>query len=213
MINNHPTSWKLTGEGYMMFFKFPKEYLLENGYLTKADEDSFIGGASCIIIANYQTSPVGPYCELLFLPGKVKYQGKKMYTVSKAYVSSEASCECGINHWGIPKEMASFNIIKKDNDLEYIKVTHNHELILDIAIKASGVAFPLNSLFLPNQIRQEHDEHTYLTKIKGKGWGKMAQNLKVDVNPKLFPHFAFYKHLSIIHVSNFNLKLPVAKVK
>jgi acetoacetate decarboxylase len=62
-----------------------------------------------------QTSGVGPYKELLFIPGVFHINGRYTYSISKIYVSTEASVRSGIENWAIPKEVADFTIEDQDD--------------------------------------------------------------------------------------------------
>jgi Acetoacetate decarboxylase (ADC) len=215
MEKSIPAPWELTGNGYIMLFKFPKSFILEQGFLDERFQAGFYGNVGTIIFADYRTSNAGPYQELLFMPGKVRYQRHKLHTISKVFVSSQESAENGLSNWGIPKELAAFRLSNEENGLETIKVSQNGVPVFDITIKTSqsDLAFPLRTLFRPFPLVQFHEGKTFWFNIWGKGKGKLAQILKVEVNPELFPNFAFFKHVAIIRVSKFRLKLPLAKVK
>jgi acetoacetate decarboxylase len=62
-----------------------------------------------------QTSGVGPYQELLFIPGLFHIDGRYTFSISKIYVSTEASVRSGIENWAIPKELADFKIDTQDD--------------------------------------------------------------------------------------------------
>jgi hypothetical protein len=198
-----------------MLFKFPKPFILEHGFLDKRFQEGFYGNVGAIVFADYLTSNVGPYQELSFIPGKFRYQRHKLHSISKIFVSTPTSVENGLHNWGIPKQLATFSFKKEENGLDAIKVSQNGIPILDIVIKTSGshLTFPLRTIFCPLSLVQLHEGKTFRFNIHGKGSGRFAQILKVEVNPELFPNFAFFKHVAIIQVSNFRLKLPVAKIK
>lgn len=207
--------WELTGKGYVMFFKFPREFVMERGFLTPEDQERFAGGPGCIIIADYGTSNVGPYQELLFLPGRVKSGRKKLYTISKAYVSTEASVTNGRANWGIPKELAKFTFTRTGDKVENIQVTTmDGKPIIDITVKTSGIVpFPLNSWFKPFKLTQVMNGKESLTRFQGKGWGRSAENMKVDVSYERFPNFAFFKHIAVMRITDFKLKFKAAEVR
>lgn len=207
--------WTLTGNGYIMLFKFPKPFILEHGFLAERFLDGLYGNVGAIIFADYLTSNAGPYQELFFIPGKLHYQHHKLYTVSKNFVSDQAGIESSLNNWGIIKDLASFQLTSEGKGLDNIKVTQNGIPVIDITIKTSqsDLTFPLRTFFRPLSMVQHHDGKTFRFNIHGKSSGKFAQILKVDVNPELFPNFAFFKHLAIIKISKFRLKLPIAKIK
>lgn len=61
-------------------------------------------------MAHTQTSGVGPYRELLFIPGAFHINGRYTFSIPKIYVSTETSVNSGIKNWGIPKEVADFTV-------------------------------------------------------------------------------------------------------
>jgi hypothetical protein len=207
--------WTLTGNGYIMLFKFPKPFILEHGFLAERFQDCLYGNVGAIIFADYLTSNVGPYQELFFIPGKLHYQHRKLYTISKNFVSDRVGIDSSLNNWGISKELASFQCTSSAKNIDNIKVTQDGISILDIAIKTSqsDLSFPLSTFYHPLPMAQHYEGKNFRFKIHGKSSGKFAQILKVDVNPELFPNFAFFKHVAIIKITNFHIKLPQAKVK
>ncbi|HBF36055.1 MAG TPA: hypothetical protein DDW50_01900 [Firmicutes bacterium] len=217
MTETVSTTWNFTGNGYIMLFKFPKSFILDHGFLTKHFQDGFYGNVGAIVFADYQTSNAGPYQELLFIPGKLRYQRHKFYTISKDFVSDREGLENSLIPWGISKERASFQFSNNGKGLDTLKVTQNGVPIIDITIQPSqrGLAFPLRTFFHSlHMVQHDPDQgKIFQFNLHGKGKGRFAEIMKVDVNPELFPNFAFFKHVAIMKVSNFHLKLPVAKMK
>lgn len=207
--------WNFTGNGYIMLFKFPKPFILEHGFLAERFREGFYGNVGAIVFADYSSSNVGPYQELFFVPGKLRYQHHKFYTISQNFVSDENGLDTSLMDWGILKERASFQFTHNGKNLDTLKVTQKGVPVIDITIKysPSKLALPLSTFYHPLPMIQYHDGNTFRFTLHGKGSGRFAEIMKVDVNPELFPNFAFFKHVAIIRVSNFHLKLPLAKVK
>ena len=103
-----PAPWQLTGNAYIMVYKFSKEFVEEQGFLEDWQKDAFEGYLGTVMLVNYETSGVGPYFELLFIPGMFDFEGKNYFSISKIYVSSDDSVYNGIKNWGIPKEQAEY---------------------------------------------------------------------------------------------------------
>jgi hypothetical protein len=206
--------WNFTGNGYIMLFKFPKSYILDHGFLAERFRNGFYGNVGAIVFADYGTSNMGPYQELFFVPGKIRYQHHKVYTITRNYVSDKEGLENSLGNWGIPKERASFKF-DHGKDLDTLQVIQNGVPVIDISIKFSskGWAFPLWTFFHPLHMIQHCNGKTFHFNLHGKGKGGFAEIMKVDVNPELFPNFAFFKHVAIIRVTDFHLKLPIAKIK
>ena len=83
-----PAPWQLKGEGYLMLYRFSNEFLKKEGYITEELKSSLCLNVGLVMLVNYQSSPVGPYGELLFIPGMFHYKGKYYWHISKIYVSS-----------------------------------------------------------------------------------------------------------------------------
>ncbi|GAA6015347.1 hypothetical protein JCM10207_008958 [Rhodosporidiobolus poonsookiae] len=118
-----PAPWTLDGEGwtfplYTAFSDTPIPVPeatygpLEKG--SEADQSArFYGGVGTVMLVRYASSPVGPYDELLYVPGLFsrkdgKEDGYHM-SVTRIYVSEDASTMNGRRNWGIPKHRAIFN--------------------------------------------------------------------------------------------------------
>jgi acetoacetate decarboxylase len=76
------------------------------------------------MIVGYDTSGVGAYKELLFIPALFDFDKKKAFNISKIYVSTEESVYNGIENWGIPKQLANFNIQQTSSQTCQCKVNH-----------------------------------------------------------------------------------------
>ncbi|KAI0070729.1 hypothetical protein K474DRAFT_1608129 [Panus rudis PR-1116 ss-1] len=106
----------------------------------------FKGGLALIMVVRYKASPVGPYDEVLWVPGKFQFPatGKSALRITRIYVSTKASTYNGRKNWNIPKQVAHFeftpNPEAKDSDaiLPYIKIS------------ASPVNDPSNPFFVVN---------------------------------------------------------------
>ncbi len=215
MNEANQTPWNFTGNGYIMLFKFPKPFILDHGFLPERFRKGFYGNVGAIVFADYQSSNMGPYQELFFVPGKLRYQHHKVYTISRNYISDNRNgLENSLSDWGISREKASFQFIP-GKDLDTLLVTQNGVPVIDITIKVSkkGWVFPLWTFFHPLHMIQDCNGKTFTFNLHGGGKGRFAAIMKVDVNPERFPNFAFFKHVAIIRVTDFHFKLPPAKTK
>ncbi|KAH7323452.1 hypothetical protein BKA65DRAFT_435334 [Rhexocercosporidium sp. MPI-PUGE-AT-0058] len=94
-----------------------------------------VGGLASVQIIRYTESPVGPYDELIIVPGNIEYEldtkdkdgslkreTKKNLRVTRIYVSQEATCWNGRNNWNIPKHLADFEFKPLPNKAVRISV-------------------------------------------------------------------------------------------
>lgn len=92
--------------------------------------ERFHGGLASVQILRYRSSPVGPYDELLIVPGKFSHTtndngvlvNKKNLRVSRIYVSQKESCYNGRKNWNIPKELARFEFAESTPGRMSVKV-------------------------------------------------------------------------------------------
>lgn len=76
--------------------------------LTEGGE--FIGGQGLVQLVSYSESPVGPYDELIYVPGRWKYEhNDPAFRITRIYVSTKESTENGRRNWNIPKQVANFS--------------------------------------------------------------------------------------------------------
>lgn len=204
--------WNLMGDGYIILYKFKKDFIKNNLYTQDFLKDNVSGGLGCIMIVDYKTSDVGPYRELLFIPGKFNFKGKKLNTISKIYVSTEDSVVNGIRNWGIPKELCSVHI-EKEKDIESFLFSKDGEEIIKISFKNNNFKFPVNTKLLPFPLVQKYDNKFYYTNFYGHGVGSFSKIKEININNKYFPDIKYFKPLAVIRVSNFNIVFPKSKVE
>jgi hypothetical protein len=100
-----PPPWTLKGTIYSATF-IPLSTDLPNKAFSPlerqsavATEGKFIGGIGMIQIIRYTESPVGPYDELLIVPGFYKYDGptseRTNVRITRIYVSQKYTCRNG----------------------------------------------------------------------------------------------------------------------
>lgn len=200
-----PAPWTLKGEGIILIYHFKKSWVEENAHLPEQLKGKFQGGFGYVMLVNYKESPVGPYRELLFIPGK--FQKNDLQSITKIYVDSEASTQNGRKNWGIPKETLPFTWeSKKGRDL--IAIKNGTKEVFSAEISHAGLSFPVSTALLPLRLGQTFENVNFLTKPSGSGWGKLAKINQLDLDPKFFPDIRSTKPLLAIKVNPFNIHFP-----
>jgi hypothetical protein len=212
-----PAPWSLRGDGYMIFYKFSREFVAQFGFVPPELDSCFDGFLGNVMLVNYHTSPVGPYRELLFMPGKFKTKGGRWYSITKIYVNSAASTQNGRENWGIPKETVDFrrNLVSKNfwgGDTECIELLDTQGTpFFSITLSSGGVPFPVTTAMMPIELIQHLQGNTYFTNPTGSGTGRLATIKNVTVNPAYFPDIAQATPLMVVKVSDFKMEFPAAK--
>lgn len=213
--------WDLKGKGYIILYPLSKKYVESQAMLPTFLKGHSKGGLGAVMIVNYESSNVGPYSELLFIPGKFHFASQSLNTISKIYVSTMASVNNGINNWGIPKELAEFkfelleteSLSSNSSTLEKITVTKNGSLIAEWIIHSGRIPFPVNTKLMPFPLVQQQDDKNYYTTFQGKGTGYLCHVNYHKVNRKLFPDFISRPYLAAIKVDPFKLIFHPAKIE
>jgi hypothetical protein len=180
----------------------------ENAFLQDYQKSRFLGYFGTVMLVNYESSPVGPYKELLFIPGLFTFDWKKVYSISKIYVSTYESVYNGIENWGIPKELADFDW----NDDE-IKVSIEEEEIFSVKLKPRFLKFPITTSLIPLTVVQKLRRDLITTKPTAKGNGQLAKVLSMKVNPRFFPDLSKQKPLLVTKVNRFEMMFNVPTIQ
>lgn len=204
-----PPPWKLDGEGIIFPFFANREYNLKHGFIAPEDRDSYLGGLGAVMLVNYTTSDVGPYYELLYIPGDFTKNGKKYKRITRIFVSSMLSVREGIKNWAIPKELADFTW-RREGDLTRVEVSQKGVGFFRAGSKTMGFGFPVTTAILPFSLLQRAPGAYLETKLAGKGRGRLTRLLELGVNDAIFPdpRAAGFGKFGI-HATPFQLTFPI----
>lgn len=199
-----PAPWNLKGMGIMHFFCGPKRIDPFSG-----EEVAGLGG---FIIARYDESPVGPYNELLYIPGRHKIDGKSSFFISKIYVDSMESVVSGQANWGIPKELADIGIVQKGKSIE-VKASVENQCFFEAIISQGRFSFPVTTKLIPIPLHQDWKSNYFYTQFVGSGRGAFSKLRLNHVDGKGFADTRNFRSLATIVVDPFKLTFPLAEIK
>jgi hypothetical protein len=203
-LNVIPAPWSLTGRGFMYFFWGKRRIDPYSGI-----EVSGVGG---MIIAQYATSPVGPYNELLYIPGRQKLGAKSGFFISKIYVDSVASVKGGRTNWGIPKEYAEITIENVNEKAISIAASQEDKNLFAAKMNIKGPSFPINTSLIPIPLVQALDNKQFYTKFKGSGSAKWSSIAIEKCESSFFEDISKHTALGGLAVNPFNLTFPLTTI-
>jgi hypothetical protein len=212
-ISRVPPPWRLRGSGYVFLFTFRPWFLRTGGFLPpELVGEHFEGQLGVVMLVDYQRSPVGPYRELLFAAGRNLRWRRHLFSITRIYVSTEASAVNGRENWRIPKQTAEFEVIEKKDGAERVIVQNDRLAEVDLTV-APGRGFPLPAagpLAPPSwrTITQFQDGRIYETRMSGWGTLRPARLLDFRAMPKAFPDVNEGKLIAGFQVRDFRLRFP-----
>lgn len=209
-IRAYPAPWDLQGKGYIFLYKFTKEFVARNGNVPAFLDGAFAGGFGSVMLVDYERSNAGPYGELLFIPGKFRFHGKKLDNISKIYVSTMESVENGRANWGIPKEKADFSFEDIGDGAEKATVTVSGKIAAEFTLRSGKLPFPVSTKLLPFPLVQQYEGKNYFTDFFGKGKGHFSKITDMKIDPELFPDVSLCRPIAVIRVDPFNITFPKA---
>ncbi|MCJ1282288.1 hypothetical protein MMC26_001611 [Xylographa opegraphella] len=132
--------WTLKATVYMFAFHVPSKQPLPAFAYSPLESQSafsssskFCGGLGSVQVIRYTESPVGPYDEMLLVPGNFEYEAseggkvarKRNLQVSRIYVSQKLTCYNGRINWNIPKHLARFSFTSQSPGTVKVEVFPN----------------------------------------------------------------------------------------
>lgn len=213
-IKSHiaPPPWKLRGEGYILVYRFSKRYLQYRNILTEEELEHFRGGFGAVMVVDYKSSPVGPYKEILFIPGRFREKAGKGYRVTRISVSTLLSVVNGRENWGLPKNHANFQFINERKGKETVSVTAKGINYFRATFKPFGPFLPVSGALLSPSLLQDYFGRVFLTKIRARAEVRAAKLSSLHIDPKLFPPIRDKKPLLVLKVTDFSMLFPEAEI-
>ncbi|MCU0465139.1 MAG: acetoacetate decarboxylase family protein [Anaerolineae bacterium] len=202
-----PPPWSLTGNGYILVYRFPRPFLEASGALDDtAHLGEFVGGLGVVMLVNYTSSDAGPYRELLFIPGAFKHPRGRFYSITRIYVSTQVSVVSGRENWGIPKQWATF--AEKDG---VTTVSVGGQMVGRFELSGTGPALPTTTGLIPRRWRtliQTYGSGALLTTPEASGRTGLAKVGRIECDPAHFPDLSGLRPLLALHAPRFQMTFP-----
>jgi hypothetical protein len=208
----YPAPWRLRGSAYILLYRFPRDFVLDAGFVPAALRDRYLGGLGVVMLVDYESSEGGPYLELLLLPGRFRLAGKRRYSITKIYVSTAASVDNGRANWAIPKELAQFSFAPEVARRQRVSVRLGGEPILEAELQRGRLPLPVSTALLPFPLAQPDGERTLVTSFSGRGVGYRARLESLRVNSRLFPDISAVRPIFALALRPFRVVFPEAVV-
>jgi hypothetical protein len=216
-ITAAPAPWQLTGRGYIAALRF-EAGVLEQDPFTPAElkGQRLAGNVGYIMLVDYSSSAVGPYYELLFIPGRFRQpDGKKRYSISRIFVSSEDSVVNGRRNWGIPKFHADFDLQYDKQGGVQAEISRNGQSFCRLSFKKLPGSLPVTTALVPPSLRtltQAWEGQRFQYTPGASGWAGLAKLTNAWADPAEFADLAKAKPLLGVATNPFRMTFPISKI-
>lgn len=214
-VTEAPAPWLLKGCGYILAIRLPKAFLDQQSFIAEDLKSSRRGQLAYVMFVDYQSSDVGPYHELLYIPGSLQFTTARHLSISRIYVSSWESVVNGHRNWGIPKDRCDFAVKYGKDDIDEVKVSLNGHVFAELKFRKKLFGIPFNSKLVPKKLRTlaqhfKNQEFTYSPEAKGHI--QPAALLESRFDSEYFPDISQGKVVACVKVQDFEMIFPVAGV-
>ncbi len=212
-----PPPWTLTGNGLIFLAHFPEKFVRAHGFLEPYQQTAYRGWVGTVILADYHTSNVGPYQELLFIPGLFRFGQTTAFSISKIYVSTQESVTNGRSNWGIPKEQADFKFDRDASGRQEISVGRDGQAFFSVQANAWGPRIPITTTLLPGfRVAQEplppsKAGQLLLTAPVASGSARLTTLTNLTIDTAFFPDLGRISPLVALTIADFKMTFPIPK--
>lgn len=213
-----PAPWTLQGRGYICMLRMPQVMLNDASFAPESLRGRRRPSPyAYMMLVDYADSPVGPYHELLFIPGRYDFgQGRQHFSISRIFVSSLDSVVNGRRNWGIPKELAQFDVRYGDQGVDRVAVLRDGKPFAEFEFSAFKLPLPFTTALLPKALTtlgQHHDGNTYIYRPTANGWVYPARLRRARVDADVFPDIGQARPLLSVAVPKFSMTFHEAIVE
>lgn len=210
-----PAPWDLAGQGYLFALWMPQDVLDHGSFIAAQTPRAGRGRMAFAMFVDYAGSDVGPYHELLYIPGKLSFGGDARLSITRIFVSSQASVVNGRLNWGIPKDRCDFDLAYGLRDRIAL---HGEEGrgFADMELEAFGPRLPAPMQWMPRSWRtlsqvRDGKRYTYVPEASGRFRFARVRHWRFD--PAVFPDLARGRVLAAMKITDFRMRFPVAAVE
>jgi hypothetical protein len=213
-----PAPWTLRGSAFVTALRFPPG----TGVL---DDPRFLpaslhgrrrpSGLGYLMYVDYERSDVGPYRELLFIPGTFRFaDGGHHFSINAIYVSSQASVVNGRRNWGLPKQQADFEVAD-DGRERRVRVAADGRALAELTYVRGRLPAPPLLGLVPAGLRtiaQHADGQTYIFAPACRSAIKLGRLVLAWVDADRFPDVTRGRALVTAFLPDFRLDFPAARI-
>lgn len=205
-----PAPWELRSRSYVLALRREQD----EPYATRPELlDARPWPLAYVMFVDYSASPVGPYFELLFIPGSFRFGSRRLPSITKIYVSSQASVDNGRRNWAIPKQLASFSVRYDVEGVDHMVMQVDDKPAVELALRPSVPRLPFTTALMPRRFRtlgQTLDGHTAIVAPSARALVQPAKVVRAWSDASYFPVLSPKRVAACSMLSRVRLTFPEA---
>jgi hypothetical protein len=209
-----PAPWSLRGHAWMVVLRLPAGDAARTAFVAPDLRATVKAAFSVLMCVVYDDAPCGPYRELLFIPGTMRFGAARHPSISRIVVSTWESVVNGRANWGIPKDRADFDWAHSRDGDRWRVTSDGRELCALEFSEPSGVRWPLRSAWVPRRFglfAQRLDGRTFFYQPSATGQLRLCRMRQWRFDADLFPDLTRATVLTALRIEGFSMKFPVAR--
>jgi hypothetical protein len=211
-----PPPWSLRGNAWIVLLRLPATAGARRAFVPAELRDSVAAPVSAVMCVDYLEAPCGPYRELLFIPGSMRFgDGRAHLSISRILVSTWDSVVNGRANWGIPKDRADFDI-GVSGRIQHCAVSEGGREFCRFEFgPPRGPRLPLRTGWVPaafGTLAQRFGGRTYYYRPQARGRLRLCSLRSWRFDAALFPDLSAGRALASLRVEDFAMTFPVACV-
>lgn len=211
-----PAPWHLSGQGYIFAVWLPHDVLDHGSFVPPQTPRAGRGRMAFAMFVDYARSDVGPYHELLYIPGKLRFGSRDAHlSITRIFVSSEASVVNGRINWGIPKDRCDFDVQYFDRRDHIVLRGPGGRPFAEVDLEPFGPRLPAPMRWTPRSWRtlsQVRDGRRFTYVPEAGGHFRFARVRDWRFDAQMFPDLARGRVLAAVKITDFSMRFPVASV-
>ena len=212
-----PAPWQLSGSGYIVAIRLPDSMTDQELFVPDSLQGTRKGRLAVMMFVDYAQSDVGPYHELLFIPGQFRFSDGYHRSITRIFVSTWDSVVNGNINWGIPKDRCDFQVQYGEREDVIALRAEDGTTFAELTFRPSRwPRLPTTTSLVPARLRtlgQHRDGQQFLYTPSSKGHVKPAKLVSARFNPAYFPDLSQGKIVSCMKVTDFNMVFPLSHIE
>lgn len=208
-----PPPWPLRGDGWVLLFRLSAAYAARPGLVRPELRSVWQGAIGAVAWMHYRESSVGPYDELLFIPGLTGVGGRSAFSISQIYVSSMTSVVNGRANWGIPKDRADISVETWPSGEEVLRAGPANDPFAELIARPGGPRLPVDTRALPLPIVQVWQGQIFRLGLTMQAQVRWLDVIRWHADGVRFPSLAGLRPLAAVKLENFAITFPVPEIE